>query len=75
MFFTLGIKLVKLSLILLCKLVLILEAIQSRCSVLIRSKAQASIEKSMKKTTAKDVFDKDEVQSDGDNMDDGFVLC
>ena len=53
----------------------ILEAIQSRCSVLIRLKAQASIEKSMKKKTAQDVFDKDEVQSDGDNMDDGFVLC
>ena len=75
MFFTLGIKLVKLSLIVLCKCVLIFEAIQSPYSVLIRLKAQASIEKSMKKKTAQDVFDKDEVQSDGDNMDDGFVLC
>jgi hypothetical protein len=37
-------------------------------------KTKASIEKSKKKKTAPDVFDKDEVMSDGDKTDDGFVL-
>ncbi|EDR08304.1 uncharacterized protein LACBIDRAFT_297851 [Laccaria bicolor S238N-H82] len=47
------------------------EVIQCPCSILIRLKTKASIEKSKKKKTAPDVFDKDEVMSDGDKTDGG----